>query len=64
MTKFMYVTLGALVLLGAGLMITAAPDKAGGSPSVAQGGMDIRSLERSMNLNALPKNELDPAAFQ
>ena len=64
MTKFMYVTLGALVLLGAGLMMSAGPDKAGGSPNVSQGGVDIRALERSMNLNNLPKNELDPAAYQ
>ena len=63
MTKLMFVTLGGLVLIGVVLMVSVSPG-ARGTLSVGQDAMDIRALERSMDLKALPKNDLDPAAYQ
>jgi hypothetical protein len=60
----MYFTLGALVLLGVSLMISAAQDSAGGPSNAAEHSMDIRALERSMDLKSLPRNDLDPVVFQ
>jgi hypothetical protein len=64
MSKLMYAALAALVLFGAALMISATPETAGGAPKLAQEGMDIRSLERTIDLKSLPRSELDPAVFQ
>jgi hypothetical protein len=64
MTKLVYVALGVIVLAGAASMVSATPERAGGAPTAAQEGMDIRSIERSMDVKTLPQNELDPTVFQ
>jgi len=60
----MYGVLAALVLLGVTAMFSAGLNRAGGASNEAKAGMDIRSLEASKNINALPPTELDPVLFQ
>ena len=64
MTKVMYLVLGLLVLSGTMLMVTAAPDGARGNSRSEQASMDIRALERSIDLKSLPTGDLDPAIYQ
>ena len=64
MTKLMYVVLGLLVLSGTMLMASVAPHSAGGAPGLGSADLDIRALERSMDLYSLPKGDLDPKAYQ
>jgi hypothetical protein len=64
MTKVMYLVLGLLVLSGTMLMVTAAPDGARGNSRFEQASMDIRALERSIDLKSLPTGDLDPAIYQ
>ena len=61
MTKLTFLVLGLLVLVGTALMVRAAPERAG---SASRSTMDIRTLERQLDMNALPKHELDPATYQ
>ena len=63
MTKLMFVTLGGLVLIGVVLMVSVSPGVRGTS-SAGQDATEIRALERSMDLKALPKSDLDPAVYQ
>ncbi len=62
MTKLMFLVLGLLALAGGALIVHAAPERQA-SVSV-QSTMDIRTIERKLDLNALPKDDLDPAIYQ
>jgi hypothetical protein len=59
MTKLMFLVLGLLVVTATALMVSAAPDSVRMSDQ-----MDIRALERTIDSNALPKGDLDPAVYQ
>jgi len=59
MTKLMYIVLGILVLSGTVLMASVSPRQ-----ESRYDGLDIRALEQSMDLNALPKQDLDPTVYQ
>jgi hypothetical protein len=60
MAKLMLLVFGMLALAGTVLMVRAAPDRAGAVLST----MDIQEIEKKMDLNALPKRDLDPAIYQ
>ena len=59
MTKLMYIVLGILVLSGTVLMASVSPRQ-----GARYEGLDVRAFEQSMDLNALPKQELDPKVYQ
>ena len=63
MTKLTCLVFGLLVLSGMVLMVGAAPG-ARGTSSAGQDAMDIRALEQAIDMQALPKGDLDPAAYQ
>ncbi len=62
MTKLMFLVLGLVVLTATALMVSAAPDSARDISGPAT--MDIQALERSIDVNTLPKGDLDPAVYQ
>ncbi|MGN6569994.1 MAG: hypothetical protein ACTHLO_01090 [Pseudolabrys sp.] len=64
MLKLMYVILGLLVFSGTMLMASVAPRSTGDAASLGSADLDIRALERSMNLKALPKHDLDPQVYR
>jgi hypothetical protein len=64
MTKLMYVVLGLLVLSGTMLMASVASRTAGGASGLGSADLDIRALERSMDLKGLPNGDLDPKVYQ
>jgi hypothetical protein len=59
MTKLMYIVLGILVLSGTILMASVSPRRDSRDAS-----LDVRALEQSMNLKALPKQDLDPNVYR
>lgn len=59
MTKLMYIVLGILVLSGTVLMASVTPHQ-----GARYEGLEIRALERSVDLNALPKQDFDPAIYR
>lgn len=59
MTKLMYVVLGILVLSGTILMASVSQRHDSRDAS-----LDVRALEQSMNLKALPKQDLDPNVYR
>jgi hypothetical protein len=61
MAKVMFLVLGLVVLAGTAFIVRAAPER---EVSASQATMDIRTLERKMDMNALPKRDLDPAIYQ
>ncbi len=63
MTKLIYLVLGLLALSGTALIVAAAPG-ARGTLTPGQNAMDIRALERTVDVNALPKGDLDPAVYE
>jgi hypothetical protein len=64
MTKATYVVLGSVMLFGTVLMIGAGPDSARGASEAGQNAMDIRAIESTIDLKALPNGNLDPAVYQ
>jgi len=64
MSKLMYVVLGLLVLSGTMLMAGVAPRTTGAAPSSGSADLDIRALERSVDLKGLPNNALDPQVYR
>ncbi len=63
MTKLMYLVLGLLVVSGAALIGAVAPG-ARGTATPGQNAMDIPALERTIDVKALPKGDLDPATYK
>ena len=63
MTKVIYLVLGSIMLSGTVLMVGAAADEARGSKA-GQDAMDVRALERTIDVKALPNGDLDPAVYQ
>jgi len=59
MTKLMYIVLGILVLSGTILMASVSPRH-----DSLDASLDVRALEQSMNLKALPKQDLDPGIYR
>jgi len=59
MTKLMYIVLGILVLSGTVLMASVSPRQGSRYETI-----DIRALEQAVDLNALRKQDLDPAVYQ
>ena len=64
MTKLMYVVLVLLVLSGTMLMASVTPRSAGGASGLGSAHLDIRALERTMDLKGLPNGDLDPKVYQ
>lgn len=64
MMKMTYVVLGAVMLSATMLMVGAASDKARSAPQPGQDGIDIRALERTVDLKALPQGDLNPEVYQ
>lgn len=64
MTKAMYVVLGSVMLFGTMLMTGAGPDSARGASEPGQNAMDIRAIESTVDVKALPNGNLDPAIYQ
>jgi hypothetical protein len=63
MTKLTYLVLGLLVLSGTLLMVGVAPGRRGIS-STARDSMDIRAIERGIDIKALANGDLDQAVYQ
>jgi hypothetical protein len=61
MTKLMFLVLGLLVLSGTIMMVGAAPGARGTSE---QATMDIRAVERAVDMKALPNGDLDPDVYR
>ena len=64
MTKAMYVVLGSVMLFGTMLMTGAGPNIARGASEAGQNAMDIRAIESTVDVKALPNGNLDPAVYQ
>ncbi len=63
MTKLKYLVLGLLVVSGAALIGAVAPG-ARGTATPGQNAMDIPALERTIDVKALSKRDLDPATYK
>jgi hypothetical protein len=64
MTKLMYVVLGLAAISGTMLMASVTQRSAGGASDLGSADLDIRALERTIDLKGLPNGDLDPKVYQ
>ena len=64
MKRLMYPAIGMLILAGTAVTAGAATNGAGATSSPKQATMDIRALERTIDLKTLPNGGLDPAVYE
>lgn len=62
MAKLTFLVLGLLVLSATVMMVGVAPGARDTNPR--KDAMDIRAIERTVDVNTLPKTDLDPAVYE